>query len=217
MLRLYPFLACLLLWACQSNTTQSSPVVVSIDTVKKEVPAPADTIAVSAKPVDKRGLALSSNALMLINTNSGSTTEIVFGMEQGKLVQLINKTLELQNKTITENRECGAGVLQFAEWPNGLVLVFDEDKKKTTTENKVWKFAGWHINSRTANTESLKTMANVGLGTSKSELELAYTVTYQKTSLGQEFSTSAGLYGIISEGKDGKVTEFWSGANCIFR
>ena len=61
-------------------------------------------------------------------------------------------------------------------------------------------------------------MAGICIGSKLQEMELAYIIKINKTSLGNEFSTSSGLYGIFNgRGKDAKITDMWSDLMCIFK
>lgn len=164
-------------------------------------------------PQEKPKLTLTSNALQLVNPITGSTREISFGMPLDQLVALTNQVLELEVSSVGINGECGAGPLKMATWSNGLTLAFEEDKAKNE-----WLFAGWYLGKVANPTSTLTTMASIGIGSTRAEMESAYVIEIFKSSLGQEFSTESGLYGIFSgTGKDAKITDLWSGVSCIFR
>ncbi len=98
---------------------------------------------------------------------------------------------------------------------NGLVLMFQPDKESS----EKMKFVGWSVSERKSSNKNLTTMANIGIGSTKAELEAAYNVEIKTTSLGQEFSTiPKGLYGIIDGTSDASQINFmWSGLSCNFR
>jgi hypothetical protein len=101
----------------------------------------------------------------------------------------------------------------MATWSNGLILVFQEDKAKNE-----WIFEGWYLGKVTNSKETLTTMAGIGIGSTRSEMEDVTVIEVFESSLGHEFSTESGLYGLFSgTGKDAKITDLWSGINCIFR
>ena len=61
-------------------------------------------------------------------------------------------------------------------------------------------------------------MAGVSLGTTRAEVESAYVIKVVKSSLGHEFSTASGLYGLFDgAGPQARVSALWSGTNCVFR
>ena len=158
-------------------------------------------------------LALTSNALQLVNGETGSTTKITFGKPLDQMVETLNKVLQSKVASVGINTECGAGPLKMAVWKNGLNLIFKEQKSKGE-----WQFAGWYLGKPSDNLKIVQTMAGIGIGSTREEMESAYVIKVTKTSLGNEFSTSSGLYGIFNgNGKNAKVTDMWSGLTCIFR
>lgn len=204
---------------CQNNAIDKT-VVQPEDTTLNElkVENQLDTTFEIVSSGNNKLLALSTNALMLVDKTTGSTNELLFGMEMGQLIEIINATLQSKVSNTQVNTECGAGPLNFAVWNNGLTIPFQENKKKSTGNNKHWEFAGWFISNDSINAPAVKTMSNIGVGSTKSELEKAYVVSYKKTSIGYEFSTSAGLYGLLSGNDNNAVIKaMWSGVSCIFR
>ena len=197
--------------ACQNNIKNNSNSNSALNNdslvIKK-----TDTIKQIKTQEVKFAIALSANAIQLVNQGTGSTREIAFGMPLKQLVEIVEKVLE-SKPTIIVNRECGAGPLKFATWDNGLTLLFKEKKKDE------WLFAGWAANKSKNNQSKLTTMANVGIGTSKKETESAYVINVTKTSLGYEFSTKSNdLFGIFDgPNENAKITNLWSGVSCNFR
>lgn len=161
---------------------------------------------------NQKVVALTSNALQLVDPSSGSTTEIPFGTPFDKLVAVLNTVLQ-SNVTGTDvNNECGAGPIKFANWDNGLSLAFQES---TTKE---WLFAGWYVDAPTANATPLSTMSGIGIGSTRAELEEVYSIEVSESTLGHEFSTDSELYGILSgTGKNATIEGLWSGVTCFFR
>ncbi|RFP64012.1 hypothetical protein D0N36_16355 [Hymenobacter lapidiphilus] len=203
---------------CQPSpdAAQDAPMgVVTPDTTPKPVqptPSAAGPDRVSAtQPL----LALTSNALQLVSQPSGSTREIPFGMPQGELIGVISKVLQAEPKSVGINTECGAGPLKMASWSNGLTLVLQEKKTGNAQE---WQFVGWYAGAPSGATPTLTTMAGVGIGSTRAELEGAYSVKVTQSTLGQEFSTTSGLYGLLDgTGKEAVITSLWSGMSCNFR
>ena len=156
-------------------------------------------------------LALSQNALQIVNQNTGSTREIGFDMNLNKTVEIIGKVLK-SKPIININYECGAGPLKMAAWDNGLTLLFKQKKND-------WIFVGWAANKPKNPELKINTMAGIGIGSTRKEMESAYIIKVMKTSLGYEFSTKTNnLFGIF-DGADGKakITNLWSGTSCNFR
>ena len=197
--------------ACQNNIKNNSNSNSALNNdslvIKK-----TDTIKQIKTQEVKFAIALSANAIQLVNQSTGSTREIAFGMPLKQLIEIVEKVLE-SKPTIIVNSECGAGPLKFATWDNGLTLLFQEKKKDE------WLFAGWAANSAKNTDTKLTTMANVGIGTSKKETESAYVINVTKTSLGYEFSTKSNdLFGIFDgPNENAKITNLWSGVSCNFR
>ena len=116
------------------------------------------------------------------------------------------------------NGECGAGPLKMATWANGLTLVFREQDRGNASPGREWQFAGWSLNPGRGAGRAPTTMAGVGLGTTRAEVESAYVIKGVKSSLGYEFSTASGLYGLFDgAGPQARVSALWSGTSCVFR
>ena len=212
-----------LIFSCQNSTEKNkttqntavseNPSNENSDSTNEKIARNKISVDTGSKTKSSYHLSLSSNALQLINSQTGSSTEINFGKPLDEMVETINKVLQSKVSTIGINSECGAGPLKMAVWKNGLNLIFKEQKS-----NKEWQFVGWYLGKSSGNLETLKTMAGIGIGSTLQEMESAYVIKVNKTSLGNEFSTSSGLYGILDgPGKDAKITDMWSGLTCIFR
>jgi hypothetical protein len=96
----------------QNTTEIQKPVKDELVSTKenfKEKKIPVDT---STKIKPAYILALTSNALMLDNSKTGSTTEIAFGKPLEQMVETINKVLPSKVASIGLNSECGAGPLK---------------------------------------------------------------------------------------------------------
>lgn len=162
------------------------------------------------------GLVLTGNALQVIDKETGSTRAIEFGMQMEQLIETINKITNTTIESQQVNRECGAGPLKMVTWENNLTVVFQ--KENITQEDSGWEFAGWFVDEITNGNETLTTMSGLGVGSTKAELEDVYVVEFKNTNLGTEFSTEAGLYGILSgTGPDAEIEIMWSGLSCNFR
>jgi hypothetical protein len=212
-----------ILIGCQNkdNNTSKIPVKPTIqDTVpimeenKEQIP---DSIAI-VESKSTHGLILTSNGLQVINKNTGSTSEIPFGKPFDQMIEIINNVLQSKPTTIGINSECGAGPLKMASWNNGLTVVFQNKKSESKTPESNWQFAGWFVGNNSKNSKEISTMAGIGIGSTRAEMESAYVLSVSKTSLGYEFSTSSGLFGIFDgPNKEAKITSLWSGLSCNFR
>ena len=195
------------------NTVADTITTTENKSVDKENTSNNTTVDSTVTKTPTQFLALTSNALQIINGNTGSTSEIGFGKPLDELVEITNKVLLDKVSSIGINSECGAGPLKMAVWKNGLNLIFKEQKS-----NGIWQFVGWYVGKSTNNAKPLQTMAGIGIGSSRAAMEEAYVIKVNKTSLGYEFSTTAGLYGIFNgPNKNAKITDMWSGTTCIFR
>ena len=212
-----------LIFSCQNSTEKNQTIQNAVviqnptdkksDGTKEKIIRNEILVNTGIKIKSTYHISLTSNALQLVNSQTGSTTEINFGKPIDEMVQTINKILESKVSSIAINSECGAGPLKMAVWKNGLNLIFKEQKS-----NKEWQFVGWYLGKPSGNMQTVKTMAGIGIGSTLQEMESAYVIKVNKTSLGNEFSTSSGLYGIFDgTGKDAKITDMWSGLTCIFR
>lgn len=122
------------------------------------------------------------------------------------MLKIVNSVLQSGVPEAGLNSECGNSPLKMASWDNGLTLVFQEAQGD-------WRFVGWFMGVAPGNSEPLTTMAaGIGIGSTRAEMKSAYVIDVSKTSLGHEFSTSAGLYGIFSGSSDSaRITSLWSG------
>jgi hypothetical protein len=167
---------------------------------------------------NKQSLVLTSDALQLVDQITGSSNELPFGTPENQLIEIINNTLQSKAISIGVNTECGSGPLKMVAWSNGLTLVFQENNAKSNEPKNDWLFEGWYVDGTKESVNTLTTMAGIGIGSTLAEMQSAYEIEVKKTSLGQEFSTASGLYGILDgDGKDAKITHLWSGVSCNFR
>ena len=153
------------------------------------------------KPVEPR-LLLDGGGLVL-EDQAGSARKIAFGSSASAAVAAAS---EIYGRPLSVEmlEECGAGPLQVSRF--GELTIAAQDGK----------FAGWSLDDR--DKPPLPTTASgIGIGSSRQELEKAYSVEMFESTLGQEF-TANGLAGLL-DGKAGsaKITNLWAGATCIMR
>lgn len=216
-------LVSVILIGCQNKDNNSSKIPVTNnvqDTVsiveENKEKIPDSTATVESKST--HGLILTSDALQIVNKNTGSTSEIPFGKPFDQMTEIVNNILQSKPKSIGVNTECGAGPLKMATWNNGLTLVFQKKESESKTPETEWYFAGWFVGSNSENSPRISTMAGISIGSTRAEMESAYVITVNKTSLGYEFSTASGLSGIFDgANKESKITNLWSGLSCNFR
>jgi hypothetical protein len=168
--------------------------------------APADATAVRAAEQDSvtkesPSFAVEAEGLRLFNKQSGSARAIAFGTPRDDVLAML--TFRGKPETGT-NGECGAGALDYANWPDGLGLFFQDGK-----------FAGWNLNERSKG--AISTASGIGPGSSRADLEAAYAADISETTLGTEFAAGE-LFGLL-DGKEpaAKITYMWGGLSCNFR
>jgi hypothetical protein len=167
-------------------------------------PPPPATAAPAPMPIR---LALSGDGLIAVMADTGATQPLPFLRPKGQTLVTMTRA-ELTRGKESVNRECGAGPLTFVEWPDGLSLMFQDDR-----------FVGWTADERGAG--SLTFMNGVGIGSSRAELVAAFPGTkVEETTLGVEFTLPGdGRTGGLLNGRDqaAKVTDLWAGVTCMFR
>lgn len=171
-----------------------------------EVPAPAPEPEAGpsgqqAPDAAAAGLALDGEGLRGF-TAQGSGRALPFGMPQDSVLTAVSTLLDTPTPEVTTNSECGAGPMQFAAYPDGLQLAFQDGR-----------FAGWFIEKA-----GLTTVDGVGVGSGRAQLEAARRVEpVPDSTLGVEFS-SGGLGGFLSsEAPDATVESLYAGLTCFFR
>lgn len=147
----------------------------------------------------KAKLALDGEGLRFIDLGTGSSHLLAFGLPKSQLLLALEPMLGKPSQG--RNADCGA---DFANWAGGLSLVMTNDK-----------FVGWSVAMRAGS--GLNTMAGVGPGSTRRELEGAYSATFEQTSLGTEFA-AGDLHGLLSGRQPAaRITDMWSGINCAAR
>ena len=185
--------------ACSNETPSDRSVETAPAAVQTtSAPAAADNETASK---DSPALAIEAEGLRLFNKQSGSARAIAFGTARGDVLSMLAFLGKPETGT---NGECGAGALDYANWPGGLGLYFQNDK-----------FAGWNVNEKGKGV--VTTASGVGIGSSRADLEAAYAVDISETTLGTEFAAGE-LFGLLDgKGKTAKVTNMWGGVSCNFR
>ncbi len=162
--------------------------------------SPSDT-APSA-PDTAPHLTVEGEGLRWLLPPNGSARPIPFGAPQSEVLASLEFVLGRAGKGT--NEDCGAGPVQFASWPDGLSLVFQDGR-----------FVGWGLGIRAAH--AITTAAGIGPGSTRAELGAAYSAAVTQTSLGSEFS-AGDLHGVLDGPSAGaKITDMWAGVSCVAR
>ena len=196
-------LSLLALSACNRAPQPDQDVAASQTGAAMEgAPATTEAIGTDKKAAaESPALAVEAEGLRLFNPETGAARPIAFGTPRAQV--LADLAFRGPPGTGT-NGECGAGPLQYANWPDGLGLFFQGDK-----------FAGWNTDER--GKSAIATASGIGPGSTRAELEGVYKVEVSEMTLGTEFA-AGGLYGILdSRAKTGKITNMWAGVSCNFR
>lgn len=163
-------------------------------------PAEATVPQTSVPPAAHTALALDPEGLRLIDTRNGASRLLPFGSREAATVSALSSVLGARPIEQGEVDDCNAS---YARWPTGLGAWFT-----------VGNFSGWAV---PAEATGLATMAGVKPGSTRAELEAAYTTIVFQSSLGTEF-TAGDLAGVLSsEAPDARITHLWSGTTCIAR
>jgi len=175
------------------DPAQAQPVVMSLST-----PAVVTTPADAAKA----RLVVEGEGLRWVLQPSGRASPVPFGRPESEVLTSVEGIRGPAVKGT--NQDCGAGPVQFASWPDGLGLVFQDGR-----------FVGWGLGRRAIG--GIATAAGVGPGSTRAELDAAYSVTVTRTSLGSEFS-ACDLHGVLDGTSAGaRITDMWAGVSCVAR
>lgn len=123
---------------------------------------------------------------------AGTDLRIDFGRAQAGVIETVSRLLGDDPSDVTTNRECGAGAVTAARWPNGLTLNFlDGD------------FRGWVVDE--------PGLSPAGLQVGQAPPSVPMT----DTSLGREFERD-GVWALVLPDRPG-IAAIWSGTSCFFR
>ena len=94
--------------------------------------------------------------------------------------------------------------MTVVDWAPGFTVLFDGAG-----------FAGWSVREGAAGAP--RTAAGLGIGSTRADLDAAYSATVGPSTLGTEF-TAGGIAGLLDgAGPDAVVTNLWAGNACIAR
>ncbi len=149
-------------------------------------------------------LALTGEGLFLVEPDSGSTTLLPFGMEMETVQAAVSEWLG-NPEEVSANEECPGDPFVSARWAEGLVLNADGEE-----------FVGWSVRPEVGS-DQFTTLSGIGVGSSREDLEAAYTITVVESTIGTEF-TAGQLAGLLSDPTpEAEITDVWAGTVCIFR
>ncbi|MBY0306640.1 MAG: hypothetical protein K2W86_15990 [Sphingomonas sp.] len=181
------------------NQAASDPAINSANVALAD-PAPAPSTT-AASPLL---VALVGDGLQLVDGDSGKTYAVPFGTAQDQAIERIGKVQGPIGDS-GDYEECGAGPIFYADFPGKLTLLF-QDKK----------FAGWSVGGPGADAK-LTTLAGIGVGSTRTALEAAYTATIEESTIGIEFM-AGDMSGLLDSAKPtAKISDLWAGVTCIAR
>lgn len=166
-------------------------------------PVPVQTAAPMSASSRQPTLAVDGEGLRWFLPPNGSARPLAFGTRRADVLASLERVRGPAGTGT--NEDCGAGPVQYATWPDGLSLVFQNNR-----------FAGWGLDRRAAG--ALATANGVGPGTDREVLADSFgTVTFRQTSLGTEFA-AGGVFGVLDgAGARATITDMWAGVSCVAR
>ncbi len=206
-MRRFALIAVLVLAACSPDPVgvksgDAEPVAV-IDSAPKMPTATAVDATPASTATEEPTLVVESEGLRWLLPPDGSAKTLAFGAPKSDVLASLERVRGRAGKGV--NQDCGAGPVEYANWPDGLSLIFQNGT-----------FAGWGLDLRASG--ALATADGVGPGTTRSVLTNSIgSVTFQNTSLGTEFS-AGDIFGLLDgTGPEAKVTHIWAGVSCVAR
>lgn len=190
----------------------SAVATLAVAACDRSAPPPADA-APPAAPVEKAavtedgpgmasgGLAIEAEGLRLFD-DAGAARAIPFGTPQATAISVVAASVGGAAPEVTTNSECGAGPVQFAQFSNGLQMLFQNGA-----------FQGWFVDKAGATT-----VDGMGVGSTRASIQSARTIQMQASStLGDEFD-SGGVGGFLSGATpQATVKSLHAGLTCFFR
>lgn len=138
---------------------------------------------------------------LAITGADGAVRTLAFGTAQAAVMQAVAFRGPAGEST---NAECGAGPIQFASWPDGVNLLFQDGT-----------FKGWSLDSRA---DAMTLADGIGIGATLADLRKGGSVAVEETSLGQEFTYRDAISGVLDgKGEKARIDALWAGLSCVFR
>lgn len=200
-------IAFIVLAACsQDPVDEGTGVREPVAAVEPSQSVPAATteaVTLGSVVAEQPKLAVESEGLRWFLPPNGSARPLSFGEPEVGVLASLERVRGPAVKGV--NQDCGAGPVQYANWADGLSLVFQNGE-----------FAGWGLDQRAAG--AIATANGVGPGTTRTELAASFgSVTFQNTSLGLEFA-AGDIFGLLEgTGPEAKITHMWAGVSCVAR
>lgn len=198
-----PVLALLSACGSQEEPNATDTIVFDGNADELVVPkaVPADNVANAAQAAQP-AVNLAPDGLSLV-LPTGAARHVTFGMPRDVATRAISAAL---GSPIEEgdDQECGAGALSFASFRGGLGLYFQDGK-----------FAGWDLDGRDGG--GFATAAGLGIGSTRKQLESAYKVAIEDSTLGIEFRAGEMSGLLTTREPEGEVSNLWAGVTCIAR
>ncbi len=183
--------------AAETTTTVAAP-----ETTTTTAPEASTTTTV---PVPAVVLAVAPDGLMLVDSDTGSTTALPFGTPQDDVVAAVDATLADAGVVNPGNVECPNGQVAVGAW-NDVQLEFDVDG-----------LMAWSLNPGSTVTD----MMGVGVGSTLADVQAGWNITIFESTLGTEFNTDVdgqGIGGLLSDASESAVVvSYWAGFVCTFR
>lgn len=206
------FTAVLIVSGCTAEPGEEAPLQTSPapeairDPVEPRAPA-ANATALdpphASGTTETAVLAVDGEGIRFFNPATTAATPIPFGRPQSEVIAMLERVRGPAGTGTNES--CGAGPVQYANWADGLSLVFQRDR-----------FVGWGLDGRAAG--AISTAGSIGPGSTREALDGTYgNVEVRKTTLGDEFS-AGGFFGLLDgPNATSKITDMWAGVNCVAR
>lgn len=170
-----------------------------------DAPATTDQTPAAAAPVAAPGGLLAKDGVVLRAADGSAGPRLTFGEPEEDVIARANGVFGAAALARSANAECGAGPLTFAEWDNGLQLVFQDGK-----------LAGW--SARPNLPAGYASAAGIAFGKTVAELKAASPgFMLADSTVGPEFVLD-GVRGITTgKGPQDTASLLWSGVDCQFR
>jgi hypothetical protein len=166
---------------------------------------PAPPSAAQPRPAaEQPRLTVDPEGLRWFLPPNGSARPLPFGTAQADVISSLERVRGEAGQGT--NQDCGAGPVQYANWADGLSLVFQNGR-----------FAGWGLDGRSRG--AITTADGIGVGTTRSQLDDAIGPPLQvrRTTLGTEF-TAGSYHGLFDgPGDSARITDMWAGVSCAAR
>lgn len=145
-------------------------------------------------------LNLATDGLAVTGGDGGAARALAFGTPRADVEKAVAAVLG-QGQS---GDPCPIAPLETTRYP-GIDLSFSDDK-----------LVGWTADPAPG-ARRLTTASGIGIGSTRTELDQAYTVTVEETSLGMEFNVDSFAGLLNSDKPDATITNLWAGQTCIAR